>query len=206
MLGVGGRLIESASDVWRTPQKIADYWIERYNLKIDAAADVDSRKLPWHFGLDTHWWYAREKITLDALKIDWFSVSFDFIEVCPTIEPRFWCNPPYGRMLAKFVKKMREEQHNGCTTVALLPLSRGSIWFKRYCATDCLIFDVVSDGKTSGRIQFELPDSLTDRSSGNTRDRSSGNTRDSMFVVFAPEYIGLGPSVIRTIELQEMLK
>lgn len=46
---------------------------------------------------------------------------------------RVFCNPPYGREIAKWIRKAVEEQARGVTTVMLLPASTDTAWFHDYC-------------------------------------------------------------------------
>jgi site-specific DNA-methyltransferase (adenine-specific) len=42
-------------------------------------------------------------------------------------------NPPYGREIAKWVKKAWEESEKGCKVVCLLPARTDTKWFHDYC-------------------------------------------------------------------------
>ena len=59
-----------------------------------------------------------------------------------------WCNPPYGREIAKWVRKGYEEaQKPGTTVLMLLPVRTDTAWFHDYCKKGDVTF-------LRGRLKF----------------------------------------------------
>lgn len=94
-------MFSRASDEWETPAKLFDGLNAIYHFTLDAAAtDVNALCLRW---------FTREQ---DGLAQSWAGETV-------------WCNPPYGRQIAKWVKKAWEESRKPGTKVVMLLLHEG---------------------------------------------------------------------------------
>lgn len=71
----------SATDDWATPQDTFDALNAEFRLNLDVAADKKNAKLPRFFTKEN-----------DGLAQSWAGA-------------RVWCNPPYGRVIGKWVAK-----------------------------------------------------------------------------------------------------
>src|SRR6185312_5787119 len=92
-----------ASERWMTPPEIFDPLMAEFDFDLDAAADMETRKVP-HY-LD------------DALnEPDWPG-------------ERIWLNPPYGRKLEPFVRRAALEAAKGKLVVALIPFRCRAAWW-----------------------------------------------------------------------------
>lgn len=90
-------MTSSADQTWETPQAVFDALNAVWCFTFDVAASPFNAKCPRYFTEAD-----------DALSQDWGR------EVC-------WCNPPYGRKLAAFVRKARLAAEQGATVVMLIP-------------------------------------------------------------------------------------
>ncbi len=132
----------SASDQWFTPEPFYRNMEKIFGkFELDVCACEESNKAPHFFGLpDT-----------DSLTQKWHPYK------------KCWMNPPYGRAIAKFMKKALYESMLGCEVVCLVPARidtrwwYDSIWLKR-----CDIYFI------KGRIRFV-------ESSAMRRKRMRGN-------------------------------
>ena len=59
-------------------------------------------------------------------------------------------NPPYGRLIGRFVKKAYEESLKGATVVMLIPARVDTKWWHEYCAQGEVRF-------IKGRLKFINP-------------------------------------------------
>ena len=101
---------KSNSNDWKTPKALFDYWNNIYHFDIDAAASKENALCERY--------YTQE---LDALKQDWHKDG-----------KNFWLNPPYGRLIGKFIKKAYEESFKGCNVVCLIPSRTCTQYFHKY--------------------------------------------------------------------------
>lgn len=100
-------LFASGSYEWETPQDVFDDLHREFAFTLDASASAENAKLD-HF-------YTKDD---DALTKSW--------------DGRVWCNPPYGRIVSKFLSKAVDEiTHNDrCEVVVfLLPARTCTRWF-----------------------------------------------------------------------------
>lgn len=118
----------SESNEWRTPKKLFDKINEEHHFELDAAATKEN-SLCEHF-------YTIED---DALKQDWSKYK------------SVWCNPPYGRLIGKFVKKAYEESEKGCLVFMLIPARPDTKWWHEYCSKGFVWF-------IKGRLKFYKDD------------------------------------------------
>lgn len=119
------KLFSSKSDEWETPRDIFNLLRQEFAFERDVASTGDNH-------LCERYWTKED----DALKIDW-SAS----------EKVFWCNPPYGHLIGKFVKKCYEESLKGCLVVCLIPSRTDTKWWHAYCSKGQVRF-------IKGRLKF----------------------------------------------------
>ena len=98
-------MFSSKTDMWETPQDIFDKYNAIYHFETDVCAVPENAKCE-HF-------YTPE---IDGLKQEWSGVC--------------WCNPPYGRQIAKWVEKAAR---SNATVVMLMPARTDTKWFHDYC-------------------------------------------------------------------------
>lgn len=118
-------LLSSNRHDWRTPAHIFKALHQQYQFTVDAAASAENSLLPFFWDVEA-----------DALRQDWSG-------------HRVWCNPPYGRKQADFIRKAFEEwQTNAVTTVLLIPARPDTrAWQK-------LILPNATVSFLSGRLRF----------------------------------------------------
>lgn len=114
----------SKSNEWQTPKNIFDSLNKEFDLRLDAAATKENALCDK--------FYTQED---DALIQDWNGFG------------NVWCNPPYGRMIGKFVKKAYEESLKGATVVMLIPARVDTTWWYKFCAKTEVRF-------IKGRLKF----------------------------------------------------
>lgn len=90
---------------WQTPQDLFERLDAKYRFDLDVCATAENAKCDR--------FYTRED---DGLAQPW--------------DGRCWCNPPYGREIAKWVKKAVESK---TLVVMLLPARTDTRWFHEYC-------------------------------------------------------------------------
>jgi len=100
----------SASNEWETPKSLFDEYDATYHFQLDAAATKENALCQSFFTIED-----------DALTKDW------------SIYRSVWLNPPYGRIIGKFMKKAWEESEKGCTVVCLIPARTDTKYFHDYC-------------------------------------------------------------------------
>lgn len=106
---INAGLISSTTDLWATPQYFFDMLNEEFNFTLDPCA------LPENAKCDK--FYTPED---DGLKQDWGG-------------ERVFCNPPYGRQIASWVKKCYEESLKPDTIVVMLiPARTDTTYFHDY--------------------------------------------------------------------------
>lgn len=98
------------SDRWVTPPEIFDPLHAEFRFDLDAAADVETARLPLFLN--------------DALAVlDWPG-------------ERIWMNPPYGRLLEPFVRAGCGQAAGGKLLVALIPFRCRADWWHS-CVVGC---------------------------------------------------------------------
>lgn len=100
-------LMSSHSVEWETPQALFDALDEEFGFTLDAAAAPSNAKCERY--------YTEQD---DALSQPW--------------EGTVWCNPPYGRIIGKFVAKGFEEAQKGATVVMLIPARTDTRYWHEY--------------------------------------------------------------------------
>lgn len=93
---------------WGTPDYVFDKLDEEFKFTCDVCASDDNTKC------DSY--YTEED---DCLTKDWSGTC--------------WMNPPYGRMLPKFIQKAYEQSLRGVTTVCLIPSRTDTKYWHNYC-------------------------------------------------------------------------
>ena len=96
----------SQSNEWSTPQDLFDALDAEFHFTIDVAATPDNAKCKR--------FYTKEQ---DGLSQDWTG-------------ERVWCNPPYGREIGKFIKKLASGEAD--IAVALIPARTDTKYFHDY--------------------------------------------------------------------------
>lgn len=128
----------SKSNEWHTPDWLYKQLDDEFHFDLDAASTDENAKCPKHF---------TEKD--DALGQDWAAAG-----------KTVWLNPPYGRLIGKFVKKAYEESLKGLIVVLLIPARPDTKWWHAYCAKGEVRF-------VKGRLKFVNPTFPTYREDGN---------------------------------------
>ena len=113
-------LFSHKTDLWETPQDFFDRLNDEFHFNLDVCALPENAKCKRYFTPE-----------VDGLKQDWVGTV--------------WCNPPYGRQIAKWVKKAAESD---CTVVMLIPARTDTGWFHDY------IYGKVEIRFLRGRLKF----------------------------------------------------
>jgi phage N-6-adenine-methyltransferase len=102
--------IENTTEVWETPQDFYDNLDKLFHFTLDVCADPTNAKAETFF--------TKEE---DGLSQKWTR--------------NVWMNPPYGRVIGKWIRKAYEETQNGNVDVAvcLVPSRTCSAWWHDYC-------------------------------------------------------------------------
>lgn len=96
----------SKTDNWATPQSVFDELNSEFHFTLDPYADSENAKCAKYFTKED-----------DGLQQRW---NFE----------RVFCNPPYGRVIGDWVRKMAEGGAEVC--VGLLPARTDTRWFHDY--------------------------------------------------------------------------
>lgn len=107
-------MTSSATAEWETPTDLFHQLHSEFNFRIDCAATPGNNKLDAFYSLDPSG-------LGDGLKSSW---NFHGRAA--------WCNPPYGRAIAKWMQKGWEESQTGCAVVMLVPARVGTKWWKKW--------------------------------------------------------------------------
>jgi phage N-6-adenine-methyltransferase len=108
-----------------TPDNIWNPLNEEFKFTLDVAATDENAKCAKYFTKDQ-----------DGLSQSWSG------EVC-------WMNPPYGRVMQKWIRKAYSEWKNGCTVVAIIPARTNTSWWH-----DC-IQDIAMVRFIRGEVAFK---------------------------------------------------
>jgi site-specific DNA-methyltransferase (adenine-specific) len=102
-------MFSSANEVWATPQDFFDKLNDEFHFDLDPCANVENAKCPIFFTKEDN-----------GLAQDWQGYTV-------------FCNPPYGRAIAAWVKKCYEESRKPNTTVVMLiPARTDTSYFHDY--------------------------------------------------------------------------
>jgi len=103
-------MFSSETAEWETPQNLFDALDTIYHFTLDPASNHENAKCQRHF--------TKEQ---DGLSQNWEGETV-------------FCNPPYGRDIAAWIKKgFQEAQKPGTKVVMLLPARTDTQWFHDYC-------------------------------------------------------------------------
>jgi len=102
-------MFSSASNEWATPQWLFDALDAEFGFTLDPCSTDESKKCEHHYTIKD-----------DGLIQDWGD-NVVFV------------NPPYGRVVGKWVKKAFESAENGALCVCLIPARTDTKWWHRYC-------------------------------------------------------------------------
>ena len=94
-------MFSQKTDMWSTPQELFDKYDAVYHFETDVCAVAENAKCKNYYTPE-----------MDGLKQEWKGVC--------------WCNPPYGKQIAKWVKKAAE---SNATVVMLIPARTDAGWF-----------------------------------------------------------------------------
>ena len=120
-------VFSSKSDEWETPQSLFDRLNKIFCFELDVAASDANHKCEKY--------YTKEQ---NALNLPWGGY-------------RTWCNPPYGRQIADWVKKASETVEDGeSCVVMLIPARTDTKWFHDYIANNPRAHTVF----LKGRLRF----------------------------------------------------
>lgn len=98
----------SQNQEWETPNKLFQKLNQEFHFTVDVCASDSNTKC-------FRYW----TIEKDGLKQDWSD------EIC-------WMNPPYGRVISKWIKKAHDEAKKGSTVICLVPARTDTRWFHDY--------------------------------------------------------------------------
>jgi len=101
-------LFSSGHQEWETPKELFNRLNEEFNFTLDAAASGHNSKCDFYLDAET-----------DALTKPWIG--------------RVFLNPPYGKMIGKFIQKAYEEaQQNAELVVCLIPARTDTAYWHDY--------------------------------------------------------------------------
>tara|TARA_R100000808_G_scaffold3776_2_gene12962 strand:+ start:4140 stop:4568 length:429 start_codon:yes stop_codon:yes gene_type:complete len=101
-------LFSSVKDDWETPQHLFDELNQEFGFELDVCADESNAKCKRYFTVED-----------DGLNMKWEGVC--------------WMNPPYGRVIGKWIKKAYESALNGAVVICLVPSRTDTKWWHDYC-------------------------------------------------------------------------
>ncbi len=101
-------MFSSKTDLWETPQDLFDKLNEEFHFTIDVCALPENAKCEKYYNPEQ-----------DGLAQSWNGIC--------------WCNPPYGKQIAMWVRRAWLASAAGSTIVMLLPARTDTKWFHEYC-------------------------------------------------------------------------
>lgn len=138
---------------WETPSHIFEPLNNLFKFTVDLAANEHNKKCDKWIGPGSPIWR-------------------DFFAYQPSLDDTHWINPPYGKNLKRFTKKICQLSRENFKIVALLPGSIDVEWFWDN------VYGLANVYGRRGRIQFVSSD-LFRRHKGN-----SGNPGPSILAVY----------------------
>lgn len=117
-------VLSSKSSEWETPKSVFDLLNAEFRFQLDAAASKENSLCVKFFSQ-----------TEDSLKQKWSEFQ------------TIWCNPPYGRMVGKFIIKGWEASQSGSTVVFFIPARTDTKWWHDFCSKGEVRF-------IKGRLKF----------------------------------------------------
>lgn len=142
-MAINQGLFSSAKDCWETPQSLFDVLDAEFHFDLDVCALPANAKCPR------------------------FYTPNDNGLIQPWDGTCNWCNPPYGRHIAKWIEKAYLTAIAGGKTVMLLPARTDTKWFHNY------IYGQAEIRFIKGRLKFG--------------DSKNSAPFPSMIVVFRPK-------------------
>lgn len=106
-MGLTRGLMSSNTQEWETPQDFFDRLDAEFHFTLDAAATPENAKCERYYTIQDN-----------ALWQPWTGIV--------------WCNPPYGRLIGKFVRKGFGAAQNGATVVMLIPARTDTTYWHNY--------------------------------------------------------------------------
>jgi len=100
-------MFSSANELWSTPKYFFDSVAKEFPFTVDVCALPENAKCKTFFSPD-----------VDGLAQNWKGVC--------------WMNPPYGRVIGKWVEKAYRSAKDGAVVVGLLPARTDTKWFHDY--------------------------------------------------------------------------
>jgi phage N-6-adenine-methyltransferase len=100
-------MFSSKTDLWATPQDYFDSVAKEFQFTLDVCALPENAKCEKFYSPE-----------IDGLSQEWEGVC--------------WMNPPYGRVIGKWVRKAYESAKRGAVVVGLLPARTDTQWFHDY--------------------------------------------------------------------------
>lgn len=97
-------MFSSQTDQWETPQDLFNKLDAEFGFTLDVCALPENAKCSRYYTPED-----------DGLSQPWTGVC--------------WCNPPYGRLVGKWVRKAFFSSVEGATVVMLLPARTDTKWF-----------------------------------------------------------------------------
>ena len=104
-MAISTALFSSRSEEWETPNGFFKELDREFHFTLDACATAENAKVKAN--------YITKEI--DALRVPWTGVV--------------WCNPPYGRDIGLWFRKVRIEAEAGSTVVMLAPARTDTRWW-----------------------------------------------------------------------------
>lgn len=101
-------LFTSKTDEWETPQWLFDQLDAEFGFTLDVCALPHNAKCERYFTPEQN-----------GLRQKWTGTC--------------WMNPPYGREIAKWIRKAYESAQRGATVVCLIPSRTDAGWWHEYC-------------------------------------------------------------------------
>ena len=131
---IADALYSSKSGEWETPQDLYDVLDEEFNFNLDPAATDENHKCDY---------YITEKN--DGLSIPW--------ELPGCAKGKVFLNPPYGRIIGRWIQKAVSEyvQGNAELVVMLLPVRTDTVWFHKWIYNQPWVTDIRF---IKGRLKF----------------------------------------------------
>jgi phage N-6-adenine-methyltransferase len=126
-MAINDGMFTSNSAEYETPQDFFDELDSEFHFNTDVCATRENAKAAIYFTKED-----------DGLEKYWNGVC--------------WMNPPYGRVIGKWIKKAYESARGGATIVCLVPARTDTAWWHDYCMKGEIRF-------IRGRLKFNNMDS-----------------------------------------------
>lgn len=141
----------SKSSLWGTPPEVFRLLNEVYDFQLDAASNDENSLCKNHFTLSD-----------DALTKDWSRFR------------RVWLNPPYGRVIGKWMQKALIESVKRCLVACLIPARVDTRWWHDWVLNKAHVTFF------KGRLKFI-------QNVDGSASRSGGAPFPSALVIYAPD-------------------